>query len=78
VKHREAPACPRCNRNDDVRKVPYELSELDDCNAPVRDGYVLAGTVIRPDSSDWYCVACAETFGAEREYWGRFLTDAVQ
>lgn len=78
MKQREAPACPRCNRNTEVRKIPYELADPETAGEPVRDGYVLAGTVIRPDSSDWYCRACAETFGSQREYWGRFLSDSVQ
>lgn len=78
MKHSEAPTCPRCNRNDEVRKVPCEPADLNRSEAPTREGYVLAGTVIRPESSDWYCGACAESFAVEREHWGRFLTDAVQ
>ena len=42
------------------------------------DGYTLAGRCIRPDSPDWYCSICAESFGAWREFWGDPLTDSVQ
>jgi hypothetical protein len=44
----------------------------------VRDGYILEGTVIRPDSADWYCGACLERFGTPRVYWGKFLSDRPQ
>lgn len=77
MKQSNAPFCPRCNRNDDVRKI------MDDPAAhgaltPARDGYMLEGIVIRPDSADWYCGTCSETFGAARLHWGKFLTERTQ
>jgi len=78
MKHTEAPICPRCNRNSGVRKIDMELANLKGDQPPMRDGYILEGTVIRPDSSDWYCCSCLETFGAARVYWGKFLTDRTQ
>jgi hypothetical protein len=42
------------------------------------DGYVLGGCCIRPDSPEWYCDACEETFGTWRESWGDPLTDLIQ
>jgi hypothetical protein len=41
-------------------------------------GYVLGGRCIRPDSPDWYCSICEESFGAWREFWGDPLTDRIQ
>jgi hypothetical protein len=41
------------------------------------DGYVLGGCCIRPDSPEWYCDACEETFGTRRESWGVLLSDSV-
>jgi hypothetical protein len=76
MKHTETPICPRCNRNDEVRKIA-ECADLNDVH-PVRDGYILEGVVIRPDSSDWYCRSCSETFGTPRVYWGKFLSDRPQ
>jgi hypothetical protein len=43
-----------------------------------QDGYVLSGRCIRPDSREWYCSGCAESFGAWREFWGDPLTDLIQ
>lgn len=74
----ETPTCPRCNSSGDVKKVAYGLMP------PVQDlelskgGFVLDGRCLRPDSADWYCSGCAESFGAWREFWGDALTDLVQ
>ena len=76
MKHIEAPICPRCNRNSEVRKIA-EFANLNETH-PVRDGYILEGVVIRPDSSDWYCCSCSETFGTPRVYWGKFLSERAQ
>jgi hypothetical protein len=76
MKHTETPTCPRCNRNSKVRKIA-ELANLNE-DHPARDGYMLEGIVIRPDSSDWYCCTCSETFGTPRVYWGKFLTERPQ
>lgn len=78
MKHTEAPTCPRCNRNSEVRKIAAELASPKGPHPKVRDGYILEGTVIRPDSSDWYCNSCSETFGAARVYWGKFLSERTQ
>ena len=78
MKHREAPACPRCNRNDEVRKFADEPEDNETCVTSPRGGYKLGDTVIRPDNPDWYCGACATTFGGEREHWGKSLTDRLQ
>ncbi len=77
MKHSEAPICPRCNRNDEVRKIVDEFAAYPS-HAAVRDGYMLEGIVIRPDSPDWYCGSCSESFGSARLYWGKFLTDRSQ
>ena len=76
MKHIEAPTCPRCNRNSEVRRRA-QLADLKGAHRP-RDGYTLEGVVIRPDSSDWYCSSCSETFGTPRVYWGKFLTERTQ
>ena len=78
MKQSEAPVCPRCNRNSEVRKITAELTDLKDPRRPVRDGYILEGTVIRPDSSDWYCSSCLESFGVPRLHWGKFLSERPQ
>ncbi len=78
MKHAEAPTCPRCNRNSEVRKVALEFANMKGPHPAVRDGYILEGTVIRPDSADWYCGSCLETFGTPRVYWGKFLSDRTQ
>jgi len=77
MKHREAPICPRCNRNSEVRKIA-ESTDLNGVHPAVRDGYILEGIVIRPDSADWYCGSCSETFGTPRVYWGKFLSERTQ
>jgi transposase-like protein len=76
MKQTETPTCPRCNRNNEVRKIAEFASQKE--TQPVRDGYILEGIVIRPDSSDWYCSSCSETFGAARVHWGKFLSDRPQ
>jgi len=76
MKPSETPVCPRCNRNDDVRKIMDEPAA-----SPVvaaRDGYLLEGIVIRPDSANWYCGSCSEKFGSPRLHWGKFLTERKQ
>ena len=78
MKHTEVPICPRCNRNSKVRKIAVEFANLKGPVPAVRDGYILEGTVIRPDSSDWYCSSCSETFAAARVHWGKFLRDRPQ
>ena len=77
MKHSDAPVCPRCNRNDEVRKI-LDYRTAAGAFSPVRDGYMLEGLVIRPDSSDWYCAFCSEIFGAARLHWGRFLSERTQ
>jgi len=74
MKPNDAPVCPRCNRNDEVRKILGDPGAV----SPVRDGYMLEGIVIRADSSDWYCSSCSETFGTARLNWGKFLTERTQ
>jgi len=77
MKQTQTPTCPRCNRNSEVRKIA-ELASLKAPQPVLRDGYILEGIVIRPDSSDWYCSSCSETFGTPRVYWGKFLSDRTQ
>ena len=77
MKQTETPTCPRCNRNSGVHKIA-EVANLKAPQSTVRDGYILEGVVIRPDSSDWYCSSCSETFGSPRVYWGKFLSDRTQ
>ena len=36
------------------------------------------GLCIRPDSPEWYCAICEESFGAWRESWGEPLTNRIQ
>lgn len=78
MKHTDAPVCPRCNRNDEVRKIMDDRTAAARALSPVRDGYMLEGIVIRPDSSDWYCALCSQTFGTARLYWGKFLSERMQ
>lgn len=78
MKHSEAPSCPRCNSSGDVKKLAYGLIAMPNPNPPVRDGYTLGSCCIRPDSPEWYCGACAESFGTKREYWGKPLTNRIQ
>jgi len=77
MKQSDAPICPRCNRNDDVRKILDDPAAAGE-HVPVRDGYILEGIVIRADSSDWYCASCSESFAAARLNWGRFLSERMQ
>ena len=78
MNHRSAPACPRCNSNEDVKKIAYGVLPSEKASELTRDGYVLGGCCIRPDSPEWYCDACEETFGTWRESWGDMLTDMIQ
>jgi len=77
MKQSDVPICPRCNRNDDVQKI-LAHPDAQGCITPVRDGYMLEGVVIRPDSADWYCRSCSECFGSARVHWGRFLSERTQ
>jgi hypothetical protein len=43
-----------------------------------QEGYVLGGCCIRPDSPQWYCDACEESFSTWRESWGEPLSDSIQ
>jgi hypothetical protein len=74
----ETPTCPRCNSSGDVKKIAYRLISAEQRPETNQDGYVLSGRCIRPDSADWYCSVCAESFGAWREFWGDALTDLIQ
>jgi len=78
MKHRAAPTCPRCNSNEDVKKIAYGILPSGQSAEAERDGFVLGGRCIRPDSPEWYCDACEETFGTWRESWGDPLTDKIQ
>lgn len=78
MKPRRAPVCPRCDRNDDVKKIAYGRLPCDEPLELAQEGYVLGGCCIRPDSPEWYCDACEETFGARRESWGEPLSDSIQ
>jgi len=78
MKPNETPVCPRCNRNNEVRKVADDVTGALGPHAPAREGYVLDGIVIRPGSFDWYCEFCSESFGGARINWGRFLTNRTQ
>ena len=78
MKHRHAPSCPRCNSSDDVKKIAYGLTPSDRHPEMAEDGYVLGGLCIRPDSPEWYCAICEESFGARRGSWGDPLTDLIQ
>jgi len=74
----ETPTCPRCNRSGDVKKIAYGLMPADPPAQMSNGGFVLSGRCIRPDSREWYCSGCAESFGAWREFWGDSLTDLIQ
>jgi hypothetical protein len=78
MKHVETPMCPRCNSHDDVKKIAYGLLPSDPPAEIGDGGFVLSGRCIRPDSREWYCAVCAESFGAWREFWGDPLTDLIQ
>ncbi len=78
MKHRSAPTCPRCNSSEDVKKITYGVLPSEKATEMAHDGFVLGGCCIRPDSPEWYCDACAETFGAWRESWGDMLTEKIQ
>jgi hypothetical protein len=73
-----APICPRCDSNEDVKKIAYGRLPSDDPFEAALEGYVLGGCCIRPDSPEWYCDACEETFGTCRESWGEPLTSSIQ
>jgi hypothetical protein len=77
MKHR-APTCPRCNSNDAVKKIRYGCLPSEMPTDIGLEGYVLGGCCIRPDSPEWYCDACEETFGTEHESWGEPLSFRVQ
>jgi hypothetical protein len=74
----DTPTCPRCNSSGDVKKIAYGPLPADQRIETNQDGYVLSGRCIRPDSREWYCLGCAESFGAWREFWGDPLTDLIQ
>jgi len=78
MRHRDAPNCPRCDSNEDVKKIAYGQLPTNTTFGLNQEGYVLGGRCIRPDSPEWYCDACEETFGAWRESWGDLLTDRIQ
>ena len=78
MKESLAPSCPRCNRSDDVKKIAYGVMLAHVHPEMKCDGFTLDGRCIRPDSPDWYCAICAESFGAWREFWGAPLTELIQ
>jgi len=78
VKRVPAPTCPRCNSSDDVKNVAYGLPRSVRQLEISRDGFVLDGHCVRPNSPEWYCSVCEESFGAGREFWGNSLTDLLQ
>jgi len=78
MKHVRAPTCPRCNSNDDVKKVAYGPARSGPQLQITHEGFVLDGHCVRPNSPDWYCSVCEESFGAGREFWGNPLTDLIQ
>ncbi|MDR3746588.1 MAG: hypothetical protein P4M04_00265 [Acidobacteriota bacterium] len=78
MKHRLAPNCPRCDSNEDVKKITYGQPASETTLEMSQDGYVLGGCCIRPDSPEWYCDNCQESFGSWRESWGEALTDQIQ
>ena len=77
MKPRQVPLCPRCDSNEDVKKIAYGRLPSDEPLELALDGYVLGGCCIRPDSPEWYCDACEESFGTRRESWGVLLSDSV-
>ena len=78
MKQVPAPTCPRCNSSGDVKKITYGLAPSEPPPEISNDGFVLDGRCIRPDSPEWYCSVCDESFGAWREFWGDPLTDLIQ
>ena len=78
MKLRRPPICPRCNSNEDVKKIAYGRLPSDVLGDANSEGYVLGGCCIRPDSPEWYCDACEESFGIYHGAWGEPLTDRIQ
>ncbi len=77
MKPRGVPICPRCNSKEDVKKIAYGQLPSSRPLDLAADGYVLGGCCIRPDSPEWYCDACEETFGIWRESWGEPLSESI-
>lgn len=78
MKRLSPPVCPRCNTNEDVKKIAYGCLPCETPEEADSEGYVLGGCCIRPDSPEWYCGACEESFGTERDSWGELLTQTIQ
>jgi hypothetical protein len=78
MKQVQAPTCPRCNSSGDVKQIASGLLPADQRPEAGNQGFVLGGRCLRPESPDWYCSGCAESFGAGREFWGDSLTDLIQ
>ncbi len=78
MKHVSAPICPRCDSSDDVRNVASGLARSSPQLEISHDGFVLDGHCIRPNSPEWYCSVCEESFAGGREFWGNPLTDLLQ
>jgi ribosomal protein L37AE/L43A len=78
MKHVPAPTCPRCNSSDDVKNVADGLTRSSQQLEISHDGFVLDGHCVRPNSPEWYCSVCEESFAGGREFWGNPLTDLLQ
>jgi hypothetical protein len=78
MKQIQTPTCPRCNSSGEVKRITLAPAPPERSREINSDGYVLGGLCIRPDSPDWYCAGCDESFGAWREFWGDPLTDLIQ
>jgi hypothetical protein len=78
MKHHRTPTCPRCNSNEDVKKIAYGRLPCEMPKDVAAEGYILGGCCIRPDSPEWYCDSCEESFGTWRESWGEPLSDRIQ
>ena len=77
MKHRATPSCPKCDSNEHVKKIAYGYLPYEKVSEVSDDGYVLGGCCIEPDSPEWYCDCCEESFGSRHESWGRMLSDLV-
>jgi hypothetical protein len=77
MRPRQVPTCPRCNSNEDVKKIAYGQLPSDRPADLAPDGYILGGCCIRPDSPEWYCDVCEETFGIWLESWGEALSESI-
>ncbi len=60
----QRPACPFCGYDDQVVRIVYGIPEPEMIEASRAGEIALGGCCIGPNSHEWYCRGCLQTFDA--------------